>query len=374
MLKKIFSLILSVLMLCGSVLTQGRDQLEIDKQTQAARIELLEEQYKNGEIPPVDESAIFDGDLQAELDGGIRFNELSFVATHNSYQTESVPAYRELYSTLSDLTFGLVKKTAGGLNSETLTEQLNLGIRSIEIDIETMVENGSTSFICTHSPVIDMTTNSYDFKLALKEIYLWSENNPNHLPITIIIEPKKVFVPMKGTRFFNLKRANILDDMLRESLGEKLVTPADMLGEYESFEQMRNDNGWREVKDLLGKVIVLLHDTNVTEKYIAQDNSIKSQAMFPMMRYADKDKSWASFLLINKPDEALEHSDEMIDQYNLIIRTQADTYGNYSDERLSNAVLSRSQILSTDYPMKSGETKETRFVYFGENKTVRKIK
>ena len=374
MLSRIISLLLSTVILFGADIRSARVQLDADISSQIQRIEQLEKDYKQGKIAHVDESSFYDGDLIEDLRGGVRFNELSFIATHNSYQTESLPEFRQIYKNLSQLTLGLVSADKGGLDSETLTEQFNLGIRSIEMDIETKVEDGEISFVCLHSPVTDMTTNSYDFALALKEIRMWSEYNPDHLPITIIIEPKKASLPMKNLKRFNLKYANALDELLRSELGEKLMTPSDMLGDYESFEQMRFDNGWREVKDMLGKVLVLLHDTTVTDKYIAQDKSIKSQAMFPMLRYKDKDETFASFLLINEPKDALKHSEEIVDEYNLIMRTQADKYTDHSEKRLENALLSRAQIFSTDYPMKSGETKETYFVYFGDHKTVRKIK
>lgn len=374
MFRRIISLIISTLFLLGANIKAAQARLETDISDQIERIGQLEQGYKSGKLPHTDEASFYDGDLNADLQSGMRFNELSFIATHNSYQTESLPEFRQIYKNLSQLTFGLVKSEKGGLDSETLTEQFNLGIRSIEMDIETKVENGNISFVCLHSPVTDMTTNSYDFSLALKEIKMWSDYNPRHLPITIIIEPKKASMPMKNLKRFNLKYANALDELLRDELGGKLMTPADMLGSYESFGQMRSDNGWREVKDMLGKVLVLLHDTTVTEKYISQDRSIKSQAMFPMLRYGDRFDSFASFLLINDPSDALKHSEEIIDSLNLIMRTQADTYTNHSEKRLNDALLSRAQIFSTDYPLKSGETKETHFVYFGDKKTVKRIK
>ncbi len=374
MIRRILCLLLSCLFLLFADIRAGREQRISDRLEQAQRIEALEQQYAAGEIPPVDEASFYDGDLKKDLADGIRFNELSFAATHNSYQTEALPELRKIYQNLSKLTFGLVKEQIGGFDSETLTEQFNLGIRSIEMDIETEVKDGKISFLCMHVPVTNMTTNSYDFALALKEIYMWSENNPSHLPVTIIIEPKKLTPPVNNLKPFKLKYAQALDELLRDSLGDKLMTPADILGDYESFEQMRFDNGWPQVRDMLGKVLVLLHDTTVTQKYIKQDESIKSQAMFPMLRYNDRKRDCASFLLINSPDDALKHSEEIVDEYNLIMRTQADSYAYYSDKKLDKAIQSRAQILSTDYPMKAGETKETHFVYFGDHKTVRKIK
>ena len=368
--KKAVSLLVSVVMLFPSVISQSKSQAESDRTAQIERIAALEQDYKNGKIAPVDENSFVLGDWDSALKNGVKFNELEFIATHNSYQTQSVEALREIYGNLSELTFGLVSDKTGGLDSKTLTEQLNSGIRSIELDIETVVKNGEVSFRCMHSPGFDMTTNCYDLSLALKEIYLWSENNPNHIPITIIIEPKKVFVPIDSMRFFNLKYVNLLDSLLRESFGDKLFTPADMLRDYDSFADMRAADDWCKVSDMLGSVLVLLHDTTVTEKYIKQDETIKSQAMFPMLRYDDKDESYASFLLINKPQDAVEHSQEIIGDYKLIVRTQVDTYTSVSREKSEQALLSGSQILSTDYPQcNAGEG--GYYLSFENDKTVR---
>lgn len=371
--KKVVSLLLATVMLVPSVISQGQQHLDEDCLEQQARIEQLEKAYKNAEYAPVCEDDFVDGNLESALDSSIKFNELSFVATHNSYQTQSIPAYREIFKNLSALTFGLVSEKTGGLDSQTLTDQFNCGIRSIELDIETISDKSGVSFRCIHSPVFDMTTNCYDLELALKEISLWSENNPNHLPITLIIEPKKVFIPLKNMKYFNLKYANELDNLLINTLGDRLFTPAQMLRDYESFEQMRFADDWCEVKDMLGKVLVLLHDTNATSDYINQDKSIKSQAMFPMLRYDDKNEPFASFLLINKPKEALEYSKEIIDDYKFIVRTQVDTYTSVSREKLEQSIASNAQILSTDYPVRTDLSGDDYFVSFN-NKTTIKIK
>ena len=77
------------------------------------------------------------------------------------------------------------------------------------------------------------------------------------------------------------------EDVLRRSLGNKLFTPSDMLRDYESFGAMRRADDWCKVSDMLGKVLVLLHETGITEDYIKTDPSIKTQVMFPMLREKD---------------------------------------------------------------------------------------
>lgn len=370
-LKKFLSLLIATVMLVPATMQQSVENSEADRVSQIERIKALETAYSNGEMPKVNEADFVEGDLNLALNNGLKFNELSFVATHNSYQTKGADAWCELFDNLSTLTFGLLSDELGEFSNQTLTEQFNCGIRSIEMDIETVKNGDSISFVCMHSPYFDTGTTSYDFALALKEIKMWSDYNPGHLPITVIVEPKKVFLPAENMKYFNLEYAFALEEIIRSVLGDKLFEPADMLRGYDSFSEMRFADDWCQVKDMLGKVVVLLHDTNVTEDYIELDESIKTQAMFPMLRYKHKDLSYASFLLINKPKEALKTSDEVIDEYKLIVRTQVDSYTNVSQEKRDNAMLSGAQILSTDYPVRTDLKPEDYTVSFENNKTIK---
>ncbi len=364
--------IFSVVIAFVSVFPASLDRLEEDIAMQVKRIGELEQAYANGEIAPVDESLIFDGDLDAELEEGIKFNEMSFLATHNSYQTTAINETKKLYGSLSDLTFGIYDDSAIDFESETLTQQLNCGLRSFEIDIETFDRDGDISFTCMHSPYFEMSTSCYDFSLMLKEFSMWSDNNPGHLPITIIIEPKKAFLPLEDMRYFNLDYALALDEVLREGLGEKLFTPADMLRDYESFGEMRAADDWCKVKDMLGKVVVLLHEGSVTKKYIAVDESIKTQAMFPMLREKDIDRDCTSFILCNEPDELLEIKEEVIDEKKIMVRTRSDEFGKITEKNCEDAFASGANIISTDYPVRTDTESGDYVVTFENGTTVRK--
>ncbi len=371
LINKAVSLIIATVMLLPTVFTENIAQAEADKQAQVLRMDWLEDQYENGDMPKVKEQDFVLGDLNSAVQNGIKFNELSFIATHNSYQTQSVAAYRQIFDNLSTLTFNLVSNKTGEFSSQTLTEQFSCGIRSLEMDIETVKNGEDISFVCMHSPYLDNGTSCYDFELALKEIKMWSDYNPNHLPITIIIEPKSVFLPMENMKYMNIDYALRLDELLRTVLDDKLFEPADMLRDYNSFADMRYADDWCKVENMLGKVVVLLHDTDITEDYIKLDESIKSQAMFPMLRYDDSDLPYASFLLINEPEEAFENKEEIIDTKKLIVRTMADSYTDVSQKDLDDSIQSGAQIISTDYPVRTDSTADSYVVSFGNNKTIR---
>ncbi len=367
-------LLLSIIITFSSSFGENAAYLEADRNEQTERISRLEQSYLNGEIPPVDEASFFNGDLNSELEAGIKFNELAFIGTHNSYQKQSAPVMNKLYSQLSELTFGFIKANRGEFENQTLTQQFNCGIRNLEIDIETFERNGEISFTCIHTPNLDMGTTCYDFELALKEIVMWSDNNPDHLPITVIIEPKQVFLPLEDMEFFNMDYVKEFEGMLRKTLGDKLFTPSDMLRDYSSFGEMRAADDWCEVKNMLGKVLILLHDTGVTEDYIDLDPSIRSQAMFPMLRPADIDRDCASFLIINNPEKIDDCKVDVLNAANFIVRTRPDEFNKISDKRLQTAIYSGAQIISTDYPPRDDLMQDSYSVTFENGKTVNKVK
>lgn len=354
-----------------SVFSANGARLAEDIEAQIQKISDLEKAYISGEIAPVDEASFFAGDLNAELESGIKFNEMSFIATHNSYQSAATDATKTLYRNLSVLTFGILPDNKSDFASETITDQLNNGIRSLEIDIEVFDRDGEISFTCMHSPHIDMATTCYDFELAMKEISLWSDNNPNHLPITIIIEPKSAFIPLENMKKLNFGYTDEFDALLRKSFGNRLFTPADMLRDYGSFGEMRAADDWCKVSDMLGKILVLLHDCGATENYIKLDPSIKSQAMFPMLREGDIERDCASFIIANEPNKLLRDKEKYIES-NVILRTRCDSFGNAPQKRFEQAMSTPAHIISTDYPPRTDNTEESYVVSFGGRTTVRK--
>lgn len=363
----LLSLIFFVFSGLPAIISESKIAREENIQLQIQRINALSELYKSGEYVPVNESELVGFDVQKAYADGVKFNEVAYIATHNSYQLQSVPSYQKAYRDLETVTFGLINGDAPTYCSDTLTEQFNVGIRSIELDVETVVNGDDVSFICTHSPLIDMTSSCYDFELALEEIKMWSDANPGHLPISIIVEPKEFFLLENGMRFINLKYANVLDNLIREAFGEKLITPAEMMGEHGSLKEMREADDWMSLRDCAGRVAVFFHDTDgVTGRFIKQDETLKTRAMFPMLRYKDRDKSYASVLIVNKPDDIKKRSTELIYEKNLIVRTRVDSYGCYNEEDRRKTLESGAQILSTDYPKKADMTNVDYYVSFGD--------
>ncbi len=316
---------------------------------------LKNEHYVN--YTPCDESKLASFDINDAIKQGVKYNEVAFIATHNSYQTLAAKPYQKIVAALDNLTNGAVNSKKADFDMDTLTEQLELGIRSLEIDISPIKRFGKTNYIVCHFPFVDSASSCYDLEKALEEIKLWSDKNPGHMPISIIIEPKNDIPAIFGLKKFTADHAAEVDKIIREKLGDALLTPKDMMGNYENLKQMRENDGWLPLKDTMGKVLILLHDCNATDDYINQDITIKSQAMFPMLRYNDRYETYASFILDNDPASALNNQAETIDKCNLVVRTRADSYPNFSDERYAKAYACSAQIITTDYPIRAEESK-----------------
>ena len=358
--KKILSLIiiclvviLSPLLIYGVLYVSSEVSgfLQINKniEYQNNHLEYLNNEYYAESYVPCDEQKFADFDIEKALKDGVKINEIAVIGTHNSYQMLPTPQKYAFEKYLMFISGG-EKGTKLNFEMDTYTAQLEQGVRNLEIDIETVDKNGEVSFIVTHSPIFDNTSSAYDFAKGLKEIALWSDNNPNHLPVYLLIEPKGEVPLINDMKNFSVGYTDELDEIIREVLGDRLLTPKQALGDYNSFEEMRMDDGWPALKDAAGKIIVLLHPCDVTDEYINIDFSFASQAMFPMLRFDCTDKPYATFILDNEPKTAMENNKKTIGEKNLMVRTRADSYPDFDEERYRCADDCGSHIITTDYP------------------------
>jgi hypothetical protein len=317
---------------------------------QEEHLSYLKNVYYSG-YTPKGEQTFCNFNLQEALDSGVKYNEVAFLATHNSYQRLITDQSKRLQLPLNMLSFGVTHLTMFKKNdyeNDTLTGQFEHGIRSIELDVEARVEDGNLSFVVMHEPVLDSASTCIDFEGALEEISMWSDHNPNHLPITILLEAKSVVPKIDGLTPFDIDHAKAFDALLRKGLGDKLMTPAQMLGDYATFKDMREADGWKPLKDMLGKVVVVLHESSLAKAYIKQDETMRTQAMFPSVLYKDRDIAQAGFVLENNPRKAVARIDFYREQ-NYMVRTRADSYPKFTDKKYALAGQCVSNIISTDY-------------------------
>jgi len=332
---------------------------------QEEHLEYLEkEYYKN--YTQKNEADLADFDLEKAIEDGVKLNEIAILGTHNSYQRLATAETRFAMNIIDTITFKKAGLNTFDFEMDTLTEQLEMGVRNVEIDIETLDKDDKIEFKVTHNSIVDNASSAYDFTKALQEIKMWSDNNPGHIPVIVIVEPKSFVIEINGMKKFSLEYAKELDKIVEETLGDSLLTPEDMLRDYQSFKEMRENDDWISLKEAQGKILVLLHDCDVTESYIALDETIKTQKMFPMLRYDDRNETYTSFILENDAFRANERKAENINESNLIVRTRADVYPDYSDERYEVIETCGSQIITTDFPEKVDGNGSHEFSFDGK--------
>jgi hypothetical protein len=315
--------------------------LETDLAAQRARVGALRENPGS----PVDEQTFAAFDLQS-VDPKI--NQIQTINTHNSY--------RKMFDGFIGGYFDFF--VPNGLQTEfvyehpTFTEQLNGGIRGLEWDIRAQ----SGGFNLSHFAVVDYRSSAPDLALALEEVLIWSNNNPEHVPITILLEYKSepwIMNPkLEKPTAEVLKR---LDTLILNSIGrEKLIVPSDIIGGYASMEEAVKNDNFPRLSESKGKFMFLLHYSDeLTPMYIDLDESLKSQTLFPTVQIGkenraplEKYKKSTSHILYNDVD--VDEIKELV-AANYMVRTRADEGMIANPERAKAAVISGAQILTTDF-------------------------
>ncbi|MDR3345045.1 MAG: hypothetical protein LBT21_05595 [Oscillospiraceae bacterium] len=351
------ALLAAILVLGAAIAIQGKTgwhewedwQQEHLAQLRAASL-TLEPQSREAALAA--EKARTGVDVGAEIKSGTKFNQLRGLITHNSYKQKMPAAGSFVFNSL--YLFGSGMKGEYEYTFEPLTDQLNNGVMGLELDLYYTMENGAPRFLFCHAPLIDMNSSAIDAGLALEELALWSKAHPSHLPIVLLIEPKEVSLSPFNIYGMDKQYFAEFDKLIRDSLGDSLLSPADMLGDYTDFAALRADDGWLPLEQTLGKFVPLFHpNETLTPEYIAIDSTLRTQAMFPAFQWQDWANPLASFVLANDPKEAYDNSSLLVDEQNLIVRSRVDVWPEYTAEEYKLCMESGAQWFSTDYPKRT---------------------
>ncbi len=375
--KTVFASILFVFAIIGMILAilvawiygETLAYQDVMSKWQIQRMIDLQTKYANGEILPVDEQQFADFDLgEANL---YKFNQTRYVATHNSYKAKEVYNASKFTNAMFGA-FTSVGSKGFSYSFDDLTTQLNTGIRSVELDAFAM---NDSSFLCCHHAVTDVNTYNINLDLAFEEINMWSNNNPNHLPITILIEAKTWlgFSRADGHEFKldDLKNLEFLakNRFVGANGQSKLIQPKDMLRDYATFKDMRTtgENGdWLSMDKMLGKVVVILHPGKTTGDYVDYDPTMQKQAMFPACgdkkEFSQFDIDRMAFALCNDPIEETVAMTKFRSE-NFFVRTRVDIYPHFSNERVQKALESGANIVSTDFPPSKFNPNDDKYVF-----------
>ncbi len=318
-----------------------------------------------------------DTDPGAEQDQILRINEIQVLGTHNSYHIQPRDEILELLATFDS------PETARSLEYAALPleEQFGRGVRQIELDIFADPEGGLYSMRralilvdgadpdsglpeldepglkVLHVQDIDFETHCLTFEECLTTLKEWSDANPRHIPITVMIEAKEEPIPDPLNLGFTIPLEfgpAEVDDIDEEILAvfprSRLITPDDVRGEYQTLEESVLDGGWPTLADARGRVMfVFLNRSAARDYYIESHPSLEGRVMFTNSEEGEPEAGWFNV------NNALEDGPriEALVAAGYLVRTRADedTYqareGDYSLQEA--AFESGGQFVSTDY-------------------------
>ncbi|MDT8429523.1 MAG: phosphatidylinositol-specific phospholipase C1-like protein [Pseudomonadales bacterium] len=313
----------------------------------------------------------------AQADHCIRLNQIQVLGTHNSYKQALLP---QLVTVLDQTRLGWSRDIA--YQHRPLTYQLQqLGIRQFELDIFADPDGGlyarpagavlvddqayidipamhQPGFKVLHSQDTDYRSSCLSLQDCLNEIQRWSQANPEHLPIMIMLEMKEGnrpdFGPIKYTEPVPIDAALLLqvDALIRQVFPPaQLITPDEVRGDYASLAEAVVQQGWPTLAASRGRVLLAMDNTGSHhDAYLAGAKNLAGRAMFVSSRPGEPT---AAFIKMN--DVLAEY--DLIREYvaaGFLVRTRADIptreARSGSTERRDLALASGAQYISTDYP------------------------
>ncbi len=305
--------------------------------------------------------------------GEVYLNQFQVIGSHNSYKIAIDPT---LIDSLTKMGHNM---HALEYDHIPITEQLDLGLRNLEIDVYSDTYGGRyahpqglaiapnqapyNSDSLMNKPgfkvfhIIDVDYRSWcpTLEICLQQLKNWSDNNPGHFPVFITLEAKdspnaapdsvKPGSPEKLTS----ATFKALDSALIAGLGkEKIITPDLVRGNYETLNEAVTQGNWPTLEQAKGRFMFILDDYGTKRDiYIKGHPSLKDRVMFVNIEAGAPE---AAAMILNNPSDSLITS--MVKR-GYIIRTRADA--NTEEARANNysrflaACQSGAQIITTDY-------------------------
>jgi hypothetical protein len=305
----------------------------------------------------------------------VHLNEIQVLGSHNSYHIRPLePLWTELLNFLS--IFYQIDYTHIPLDQQFSTQ----GIRQIELDVwadpagglyanrnvMSVVELPTASgvpeldqpgFKVLHIADIDFESTCFTFIACLQTIKTWSDANPGHLPIAVLVEAKDDATPdVLGVGFvtpvsFDTAQFDALDAEIRSIFPpERLITPDDVRRDFPTLEDAVLQFGWPTIGEARGKVMFMLDNGGgYRTAYLAGHPSLAGRVLFTSAGPGNAD---AGFIKLN--DSINDPIAERV-AAGYVVRTRADAdteEARVNDTTTRDAALaSGAQWVSTDYPV-----------------------
>ncbi len=308
--------------------------------------------------------------------GTVKLNQIQVIGTHNSYHAGIAPSEAKLLQQKNAQAFDALD-----YQHPPLTQQLDAGVRQIELDVFADSKGGryahpagpqmtaaaglpadppfdpghimeKPGFKVMHVQDIDYRSTCQPFTACLEEVRQWSKAHPRHIPIFILVETKQG--SPKGLKLtepepFTSSTFDALDAEIRSVFpANQLITPEDVRGSYDSLEQAVLAGNWPSLESARGKIVFLMDQKNVGPIYLEGHASLRGRVLFTNSAPGQPD---AAFLERND-GPAGDIAALVRLGYLIRTRTDADTHEARKNDtsRRDAMAASGAQILSTDYP------------------------
>lgn len=314
---------------------------------------------------------------QAQQDRLVKINQIQVIGSHNSYHSGFAPSERKYLEIKNPKAlYSLDYKHA------PLPDQLNGGVRQIEIDVFADAKGGryahlpiddaatkaglppdpdfdpqhemeKPGFKVMHVQGVDERSTCHTFVRCLTVVREWSKQHPQALPVFILVETKeddgKERPEMIKTEPFTPAVFDALDAEIRSVFKpSEYVTPDEVRGKAATLEAAVLAGGWPTLAKARGRVVFLMDQHKHGPIYAEGHPSLKGRILFTN---SDPGKPETAF--VEQNDGTKEAIDALVTK-GYLVRTRTDEgtkQARTNDTTRRDLALSTgAQMISTDYP------------------------
>ncbi|MDP6942517.1 MAG: Ca2+-dependent phosphoinositide-specific phospholipase C [Myxococcota bacterium] len=216
----------------------------------------------DGEVTSQDvPSGLQDADVRRHypLDDVLRVHHIQCKGTHNSTHVEpefTVPQWRYTH--------------------RPLYEQLDQhGVRQVELDVH---YNGDGTFDVFHLPLVDAETTCGTLSGCLGELKEWSDDNPWHHLLFVLVEPKdELDFEHPITGHYDALDQAILDVWPPA----RMLRPDDVRGDHATLREALETDGWPTLGATRQKAMFIMLDSGEHRtRYLADHPNLEGRVLF----------------------------------------------------------------------------------------------
>ena len=309
----------------------------------------------------------------------LKLNQIQVIGTHNSYHAGIAASESKLWQAKH-------AEDYKGLDyrHKPLTEQLESGVRQIELDIFADSKGGlyahpagprmvaeaqlppdpdfdpnglmaKPGFKVMHVQDIDYRSNCQPFTECLRQVRDWSHAHPGHIPIFILVETKEhdpddAQLHLTEPEPFTPSVFDALDAEIRSVFSaSEMIVPDDIRGHYRTLNEAVLAGNWPTLASARGKAVFLLDQRPAGPRYLAGHPSLRGRILFTNATPGEPDAAF-----IERNEGPAEEIAALVRQGYLIrARTDAETKAARINDTTTRdqMMASGAQLLSTDYPV-----------------------